>query len=277
MTSKRKNLIINIIVTVALAAGSILMMYPLMWMVFSSVQHPGEVLRNFFPRRWDFSPYWIVWGEANLIRGYFNSILATVPVVIVQIFTSAMAAYAFAKLSFKGKNALFLTMMGTMMIPFAVIMIPQVVVFRALGLLNGPLAIIIPKFFGSVMTVFFLRQFLYGIPTSLSEAAKLDGAGHLRIFITIMIPLIAPGIAAQAILSFIGNWNDFLGPMLFIMDEAWFTLPVLLNRYTSEVAAPRYIPRQMAASLITMVPIFIIFAIFQKRIISSIVFSAVKG
>jgi len=279
--SKTKKLITDIIFFTALAAGSFAMMYPLLWMILTSVQPPHEVTRYFIPRVFTLSAWRgddSVWGFMNLARGYRNTIITTVPVVIVQIFVSAMAAYAFAKLNFKGKNTLFLIMLGSMMIPFAVVMIPQVMVFRELGLIRGPLAVIIPKMFGSVMTVFFLRQFLYGIPTSLSEAAKLDGAGHLRIFLTIMFPLIMPAIAAQAILSFIGNWNDFLGPLLFIPDPNWQPLPVMLNAFSrDEAGGTEFVPRLMAASLVTMIPIFIVFVAFQKKIISSIVFSAVKG
>lgn len=277
MSMKRKYTVVNIIVFILLAIGAIAMMYPLVWMVFASMKPWTQVYTTFIPKTWDFSAYKNAWSEAPLVRGFFNSLLTTVPVVLVQVFVSAMAAFAFAKLKFRGKNALFMVMLATMMIPFTVIMIPQVIVFRVLGLLNGPIAVIIPKMFGSVMTVFFLRQFLYGIPDSLTEASRLDGAGYNRTFITIVLPLIMPALSTQCILSFIGNWNDFLGPLLYIRDQAWRTLPLIVNSFASRNGGSEYIPITMAISLISMVPIIVMFAAFQKKIIGSIVFSAVKG
>ena len=122
-----------------------------------------------------------------------------------------------------------------------------------------------------------MRQFLFGIPDSISEAARIDGAGHTKTFISIVLPLLMPALATQAILSFIGNWNDFLGPLLFISDKNWYTLPLLVNSLNGSGGATTYIPRTLAASLISLVPIIIVFATFQKKIIGSIVFSAVKG
>lgn len=274
---KRMHLIGNIIVFIIMALGAVAMMYPLLWMLVTAVKPSTEVYTNFFPKHWMPSNFTVIWKEVNMLTGFRNSIITTVPVVLVQVFVSALAAYAFAKLRFKGKNILFIAMLGTMMIPFTVIMIPQVVVFRTLGLLTGPLAVMIPKMFGAVMTVFFLRQFLYGIPDSLTEAAKLDGAGYTVTFIKVVLPLIMPALATQFILSFIGNWNDFLGPLLYIRDQNWYTLPLIINEYAGNNGASEFIPRLMAASLVSMVPIIIVFVAFQKKIISSIVFSAVKG
>ncbi len=278
---KTRNRIINTVVFIILAAGAIVMMYPLVWMIFTSFKPYTDVYTTFFPRHWTGAAFKEIFtGEkirTPMWRGFINSILTTVPVVIVQVIVSAMAAFAFAKLKFKGKNALFMVMLGTMMIPFTVIMIPQVYVFKILGLLNGPLAVIIPKMFGAVMTVFFLRQFLYGIPDSLTEAAKLDGAGYNRTFFSVVLPLIMPALATQCILSFIGNWNDYLGPLLYIQGSEWYTLPLIVSDFANNNGGLDGVPETMAASLVSMIPIIIVFAAFQKKIIGSIVFSAVKG
>jgi len=279
----RRKLIIDIVVTIALALGAVLMLLPFLWMLLATMKPFTEVYTTFFPRHWTLKSYADMWEECGYImkggifRGFFNSILTTVPVVLVQIVVSAFAAYAFAKLNFVGKNIVFLVLLGTMMIPFSVIMLPQAWLYGRMGLTNGPLAIIIPKFFGSITTVFFLRQFLYGIPDSISEAARLDGAGYTRTFISIILPLIMPALATQGILSFIGNWNDYLGPLLFISDKNWLTLPLLVDRLNGSGNGARDIPRVLAASLISLVPIIVVFAVFQKKIIGSIVFSAVKG
>ncbi|MDE6274275.1 MAG: carbohydrate ABC transporter permease [Clostridiales bacterium] len=276
-------LIGDIVITVVLALGALLMLLPFIWMLFATMKDYTELYTTFFPSTWSFESYAQMWEECGylmeggIIRGFFNSILTTVPVVAVQIVVSAFAAYAFAKLHFVGKNIVFLVLLSTMTIPFAVIMLPQAWLFGAMGLTTGPLAIIIPKFFGSITTVFFLRQFLYGIPDSISEAARLDGAGYTRTFISVIFPLLMPALATQAILSFIGNWNDFLGPLLFVTDKDWYTLPLLVNRLNNGGGSLAQIPRSLAAALISLVPIIVIFAVFQKKIIGSIVFSAVKG
>ena len=288
VSMRRRRLIVNIVLFIVLLAGAVVMMYPLFWMIFASFKstEPGiinSIYTSFLPKKWTGEAYKYIFDPENieldtpLWRAFFNSVLCTVPVVVVQVFVSAMAAFAFAKLNFKGKNALFIVMLATQMIPFTVVMIPQVYVFRTFGLLNGPIAVIIPKMFGAVMTVFFLRQFLYGIPDALTEAARLDGASYTRTFITVVLPLIMPALATQMILSFIGNWNDFLGPLLYIQGEEWATLPILINSFSSQNGSLRQLPIVMAASLVSMIPILVIFAAFQKKIVGSIVFSAVKG
>ncbi len=279
-----RKLIIDIVVTAALSLGAVLMLIPFVWMLFATMKPHTEIYTTFFPHEWTLKSYADMWDgcaklmKGGILRGFLNSLLTTVPVVIVQILVSAFAAYAFAKLNFVGKEIVFLVMLGTMMIPFAVIMLPQAWLFGRMKLTTtGPLAVIIPKFFGSITTVFFLRQFLYGIPDSISEAARLDGAGYTRTFISIILPLIMPALATQGILSFIGNWNDFLGPLLFIRNRNWYTLPLLVHRLNGSGGSTREIPRVLAASLISLVPIIVVFAVFQKKIIGSIVFSAVKG
>ena len=280
----RRKLIMNIVVTVLLSLGSVIMLFPFLWMLLATLKPGYEIYSgDLFPHEWTFAGYKEMWTECGymmeggIIRGFVNSIVTTVPVVLVQIIVSAFAAYAFAKLNFVGKNVMFLIFLGTMAIPFAVIMLPQAWLYGRMGLTNGPLAVIIPKFFGSIGTVFFLRQFLFGIPDSISEAARLDGAGYTRTFISIILPLIMPALATQGILSFIGNWNDFLGPMLFIGDVNWKTLPLLVHDLNGAGGQMEYVPRALAASLVSLVPIVIVFAAFQKKIIGSIVFSAVKG
>ncbi|MDE6411593.1 MAG: carbohydrate ABC transporter permease [Clostridia bacterium] len=293
-TEKKKSkiptkLIWDIVVTVALSLGAVIMLLPFLWMVLGTFRTGASIETSFFPQAGDWSgkAYPDMWKESNkimnsdwaVIRAILNSLLTTVPVVVVQILVSAFAAFAFAKLNFVGKNIMFLVLLSTMMVPFAVVMLPQVWWFDQLNLLEGPIAVIIPKFFGSITTVFFLRQFLYGIPDSISEAARLDGASYTRTFISVILPLLMPALATQAILSFIGNWNDFLGPLLYIQGNEWYTLPLLVNFVNNKGGSKGVlaVPQTLAISLISLVPIIIIFAVFQKKIIGSIVFSAVKG
>lgn len=277
---------VDIVVWLSLFLGAVIVLLPFAWMVFATLRPGGEILSSaFFPKKWTAEAYATMWSAAieksgcSIPMAFLNSILTTIPVVLVQVFVSAMSAYAFAKLDFKGKNVLFLIMLSTMMIPFAVVMLPQAWLYGRLGLTNGPLAVMIPKMFGAVGTVFFLRQFLYGIPKSVSEAALLDGAGYMRIFVSIILPLVMPALSTQFILSFIGNWNDYLGPLLFIQGSQWKTLPLVVAAMNPGVQGSNIseLPQALAASLVSLVPIIVVFAVFQKKIIGSIVFSAVKG
>ncbi|MDE7373160.1 MAG: carbohydrate ABC transporter permease, partial [Clostridia bacterium] len=206
---KQRKTWVDISVWLALAIGAFIILIPFIWLVLSTFKDSTEIyMSNIFPKKWTGAAYTGMWERTSrmaaggLLRGFLNSFLTTVPVVLVQVVVSAMAAYAFAKLDFKGKNALFIVMLSTMMVPFAAVMVPQAWLYGQLGLTEGPLAVMIPKLFGSITTVFFLRQFLYGIPKSISEAALLDGAGYTRIFMSIILPLIMPALATQFILSF---------------------------------------------------------------------------
>ena len=279
-----QKLLWDIIITILLAIGAVVMLIPFVWLILSVCKVDTELYTTIFPKQWSLSSFKVMWSNSNVtmktdagfVIAFLNSILMTIPVVVVQIVVSAFAAYSFAKLKFVGKNIIFLVLLGTMMIPYAVFMLPQVSWYSTLGLTRmGPLAVIIPKFFGSIGTVFFLRAFFYGIPDSITEAARLDGAGYTKTFISVLLPLVMPAIATQAILSFIGNWNDYLGPMLLIGNVNWHPLPVLISRMTGEFNAD--IQATLAASLISLIPIVVVFAIFQKKIVGSIVFSAVKG
>lgn len=284
-----RKLVCDIIVTVALSLGAVIILLPFLWMVLGTFRTGPSIETSFFPEAgdWSLDAFPNMWKESNsvmnsdwaVIRAILNSLLTTVPVVVVQILVSAFAAYAFAKLNFVGKDVMFLILLATMMVPFAVVMLPQVWWFNQLNLLEGPIAVIVPKFFGSITTIFFLRQFLYGIPDSISEAARLDGASYTRTFLSIILPLLMPALATQAILSFIGNWNDFLGPLLYIQGNEWYTLPLLVNFVNNKGGSKGVlaVPQTLAISLISLIPIIVIFAIFQKKIIGSIVFSAVKG
>lgn len=276
---KRTN-IANLIIFIIVLIGAFICMYPLFWMLGTSLKTLTDAYRNptsIFPGEWTFENYINIWSEAPMLRGLLNSILISVTVVVIGMFTAALAAFAFAKLDFPGKNMAFMFLLVTNMVPFAAIMLPQFVVFKAMGLLNGPLGVIIPKMIGGAITIFFLRQFLYGVPDSVIEAAKLDGAGFFRIFVSIVFPMIAPAVVAQLILNFIGTWNDYLGPMLYIREAEWYTIPLVIANFNKgSSGANNSVTNLMAASLVAMLPILVVFGIFQKQIINSVMTSGSK-
>lgn len=270
---------VNILVFVIATAVAVLMIYPLLWMISASLKYDFYVYNTgIFYSNWQWKNFADIFVEIPLARSILNSLIIAIPPLVVNILVCTVAAFAFAKLRFRGKEIAFMVMLSTMMIPFAVVMIPQFVLFKMLGLIsNGALALIVPKLFGGIYTIFFLRQYMYSIPDSLIESAKIDGAGYLYMVAVIVIPLCMPVIVTQFILGFIGAWGDYMGPLIFIRDRDWWTVPLVVARYNSGIAGSNAnLPKLMAASLVSMLPIFVVFAIFQKRIINSIMLSGMK-
>lgn len=257
---------------------SLLMMYPFVWMLSTSFKANAHVYgTGLIPIEWHAENYLRIWKEVDLLRGFFNSAVITVPIVVCSVFFSGLAAYSFSKLRFPGKNIAFFGMFATSMVPFAVIMLPQFIVFKEMKLLHGATAYVIPRLTGGIFTIFFLRQFAYGIPDSVIEAAKLDGASQPVTFIRVVFPLLMPALVAQIILGFIGTWNDYLGPLIFIRSDEWKTIPLIISVFNSgATGANNETPLLMAASLLSMVPVFVVFAIFQKQIINNVMLSGVK-
>jgi multiple sugar transport system permease protein len=225
---------------------------------------------------WDVSSYVQIWDEIPLVRGFLNTILYSVPPVIIGSFVSAAAAFAFAKIRFKGRNILFLTLLGAIMIPFPSIMIPQFVLFSELHLLQTPWPLILPKLTGNVLMIFFLRQYLSYIPDSIVDAAKIDGCNYFDIFYRIILHLITPALAAHGVLWFIASWNDYLAPTMFIKNEIWQPVTVMVAKFNEQYAINTHVPRIMAGSVMLLVPVLIIYGLFQRYIIESVMFSSVK-
>ncbi|AGC67528.1 ABC-type sugar transport system, permease component [Thermoclostridium stercorarium subsp. stercorarium DSM 8532] len=274
--SRRKK-IADAVVFVFLAFGSVIMLYPFIWMIFTSFKPKMHIyLAGLLPRTWDFSSYIQIWDEIPLVRGFLNTILYSVPPVIVGTFVSAGAAFAFAKINFKGKNIIFLILLSGVMIPFPSIMIPQFVLFSRFNMLQGPWPMILPKLTGNVLMIFFLRQYLNYVPDSVVEAAKIDGCNYFEIYRRIILPLITPALAAHSVLWFIGSWNDYLAPTIFIKNEKWQPVTVMVAKFNEQYAINTHVPRMMAGSVMLLVPVLVIYGIFQKWIIESVMFTSVK-
>ena len=280
---KQRKRVVDIVIFLVLLAGSVLMLYPFIWMVFTSFKPKLHVyIGGLLPQVWTTESYTQIWGEIDLLRGFLNTILYSIPPVIVGSLVSVAASYAFAKIRFKGRNALFLILLGSIMIPFPSIMVPQYVffsgqfwIFKA-NLLQSPWPLILPKLTGNVMMIFLLRQFLFGIPDSLVEAAKIDGCSHLRIYWKMILPLTIPALSAHGVLWFIAAWNDYLAPTLFIKNTSWQPVTVMIAKFNEQYAINNHVPRIMAGSVMLIVPVLIIYGLFQRWIIESMMFSSVK-
>lgn len=268
------------IVFVLLCIGAITMVFPLIYMICASFMTKNQILSAEFsviPNPWKFGKYAEVLSKPEFMRGVRNTLIVEIPVLIVGGFTSSLAAFSFSKLRFKGKEAIFLGFLATMMIPFAVVMIPQYVMFTRMGLTNNLLPLILPGLFGNVSMIFFLRQNLTSVPYEFVEAAKIDGCGYFRMYWQIFLPLMKGALMTQIILWFMGIWNDYLAPTIFVSKDKWFTLQVVIRQFNSAYAVNSDYPLIMAASVLAMVPTLLLFFFFQRFIIESMALSGVKG
>lgn len=271
----------NVIIMVFLFAGAIIMIFPLIYMVLMSCMTINETIAvNFvwFPSVWHWENYAEVAQDPQFYSGVLNSIIVAVPTLVIGCFTSSLAAFSFAKLRFRGKNVFFLCLLATMMIPFASIMIPQYVMFSKVGLLSTLLPLILPGALGNISVIFFLRQNLAGIPSTLVEAALIDGCGYFKIYYAIFLPLMKGALATQAILWFMGIWNDFLAPQVFVgRTQRLYTLQLVIMQYFENNKTVADYPIIMTASVFSMLPTLILFFIFQRFIIESVALSGIKG
>ncbi|MGN7284092.1 carbohydrate ABC transporter permease [Shouchella rhizosphaerae] len=268
----------QILLHVTLVIGSIVMAGPFIWMALSSLKSFEQIFA--VPPVWIPDPF--VWSNFTdslqampFGRAYFNSFYISTIVVVSQVLTCSMAAYAFAKLKFPGSKVLFIAFLATMMVPMQVTLIPLYIIMDNIGWVNTHLSIIVPNALFNAFGVFLLRQFMMGIPKEMEEAAVMDGANPLYIYAKIMLPLIKPALAAFAIFSFIGIWNNFIQPLVFLSDTTLFTVPLLLATFKGLYVTNW--PLMMAGATISVVPVLIVYFFAQRQIIEGIALTGVKG
>jgi len=275
----KKERMINILVFIGLSLGAVIMVFPLIYMVMTSFMTKNQILSgqlSIIPDPWVWGKYSEVLQKANFISGIFNTVKVEVPVLLIGGFTSSLAAFGFAKMRFRAKGAIFMGLLATIMIPFAVIMIPQYVMFTRLKWTDSLFPLIIPACFGNVSMIFFLRQNLSSIPNDLMDAAKLDGCGYFRTFAQIFFPLMKGAVGTQLTLWFMGIWNDYLAPTIFLRSEANWTLQVVIRSFNAYYAIQSDYALIMAASVIAMLPTITLFFCFQRVIIESVAISGIK-
>lgn len=210
----------------------------------------------------------------TLFRSFFNTLLYIIPPTVLGLFTSSLSAYAFAKLRFRAKNVLYGALLATMMIPGTIMIVPQFSLYDTIGWVDTPLPLMIPGMFGAAACVFFMRQFYAGIPDSLVEAAKIDGLGFMGIFFRIIVPLSVPALLAQGLLGFIGGYNDYLGPLLYLQTSDLQTLQIALNGLSSRYGDQQNVV--MAGAIVALVPLLIVYFFCQQYFIEGIVTSGLK-
>ena len=255
------------------------MVLPFLWMLSTSLKEQQYILQadpQLIPNPVSVESYVQLAERIDLTRSIFNSVIVAVVTTIGQIIVSAMAAYAFARMEWRGRNTVFILYLATMMIPSVVLVIPQFMLIRSLDWVNTYAALIVPGLFSAFGT-FLLRQAFLGLPKDFEEAAFVDGANHFTIFWRIMLPLIQPTIATLAVFSFMGSWNAYLWPLFAARKAEVMTLPVVLATLQAGPRALTEWNMVMAGAVITVLPILIVYLLAQRWFVSGIVSGGIKG
>lgn len=253
-----------------------IMLLPFFWMVTTSFKLESEVLRmppQWLPKNWQWRNYIKAWNVAPFGRYFFNSFFMAITTTIGEVITTIMAAYAFAKMRFFGKNVLFAILLATLMIPGQMLLIPNYVTITRLGWFNRYEALIIP-WLASVFGIFLLRQFFRSIPDELQDAARIDGCSRFRFLWQIVVPLSKPAIMTVALLKFLGSWNAFLWVLIMTNSDKMRTVPVGLTLFSSEVGTAY--EQLMAASVLAIIPVLILFFFTQKQFIQGVARTGIK-
>lgn len=258
--------------------GAALYMTPFIWMLSTSVKPGWQIYTippEWIPEVWEWQNYTIPWDKLPFALFYANTTIITVSGILGTLASSSLAAFAFSRMRFPGRDILFLIVLSTMMLPNQVTLIPLYVFWVKLQLVNTLWPLIIPSFFGSAFSIFLLRQYMLTIPLEMDDAARVDGANWFQIYSRIMLPMAAPALGVVAIFSFTAHWNEFLGPLIYLSDTEKFTvslgLQLLNSRYNLEVQ------QTMAQTIIAVIPVLIVFFVAQRNYIQGIVVSGVKG
>ena len=273
-----KELVFHVVVLAIL----VVILYPVAWMVLSTVKPSEQIVGNaqLLPREVTMANYEKALsgiGGVSFWTFFQNSTILAVLSVIGVVLSSALAAYAFARISFPGRTAYFGIMIGTLLLPFHVVIIPQYIMFNAAGMVNTFTPLLLGKFLATeAFFVFLMVQFMRGLPRELDEAARIDGAGHYRTFWSIMLPLLKPALVTSAIFTFIWTWNDFFGPLLYLKDPDLYTLPIALRLFVDQSSAADY-GGQMAMAVLALIPVFLFFLIFQRYLVDGVATQGLKG
>jgi len=270
----------KVILTFFIGIITILIVYPFLWMLVSSLKPLGEIYQfppKFFSKSMSLKNYKeVLFNQTPSFLLYFrNTFVTTIISVLGTLITASMAGYAFAKMKFRFRDQLFMLYLVTMMVPFQVLMVPQFILFKYMGIFNTLWALILPMMF-SAFNYFLMRQFFVDIPNSIIEAGRIDGASEFKIFRRLVFPLAKPALATVVILNFVWRWNEYEAPLIFITDKKYYTLTVGLTNFIDEagVAQDHLI---MAGAAVALIPMLLIFLIGQKYLIEGLTAGSVKG
>jgi multiple sugar transport system permease protein len=260
-----------------LAVLAALSLFPLLWMLSVSFMPHGassSLPTPIVPPSFTLDNYRTLFGGIGMGRYFLNSLLIASAATVISVSFNLMAGYAFAKLRFRGRDALFQALLGALVIPAQVAMLPLFLMLKPLGLIDTYSGAIVPAM-ASVFGIFLVRQFARGIPDDLLEAARIDGAGELRIFTTIVVPVLKPIVVTLAVFSFLGAWNDFMWPLIVLTDDALHTLPVALAGLSREHVQDNEL--MMAGSVVTVLPVLLLFLALQRQYMEGLLAGSLKA
>ncbi|TLM84406.1 carbohydrate ABC transporter permease [Pseudarthrobacter sp. NamE2] len=260
-----------------------IVLYPGLWMVASAFKPNSEIggaNTSLWSNNFSFDNFVTAMegiGGVSTMQFFTNSLILAIGAVVGTILSASVSAYAFARINFPGRGIFFGMMIATLLLPFHVVIIPQYIIFQQLGLVDTYIPLLIGKFLAAdAFFVFLMVQFMRGLPAELDEAARIDGAGHARIFGSIMLPLMKPALISTSIFSFIWSWNDFLGPLLYLNTPEKYPLPLALRLFVDQTQSSDY-GAMIAMSVLALLPVLIFFLIFQRYIVEGVSTQGLKG
>lgn len=261
----------------ALLVLAMLSLAPLLWMVSVSFMPRGEASHfppPFLPSSATLENYRDLFARTGMARNFANSLLVSMAITLLSLLVNTMAGYAFAKLRFRGRERVFQLLLAALVVPAQVAMLPLFLLMKQLGLVNSYWGVIIPGMAG-VFGIFLVRQYARGIPDDLIEAARIDGAGELRIFWQVVLPMLKPVLATLAVFTFMAAWNDFMWPLIVLTDQERYTLPVALAALSREHIMD--VELMMAGAVVTVLPVLVLFLLLQRYYIQGLLLGSVKG
>ncbi|WEG08133.1 carbohydrate ABC transporter permease [Microbacterium horticulturae] len=267
------------ILHVVLLLAGLAMVYPFVWMLVTAFKGLPQLLNqplSFWPNPWQPQNFIDAWNDAPFGQAYANSIYIAILVVIGTLITASMAGYAFARIKFRGSRVMFVMFLATQMIPMQVTLIPFYLLMAKFGWVDSHLSLIVPAALANPFAVFLMRQFVLSLPKELEEAALVDGAGRWRVFWSIVLPNLRPGLGALAIIVALGTWNNFLLPLVMLNSQNLFTVPLLLQSFQGQFGSINY-GLIMAASAVATIPMLVAFVIGQRQILNSMAASGLGG
>ncbi|MGH7724855.1 MAG: carbohydrate ABC transporter permease [Candidatus Eiseniibacteriota bacterium] len=267
----------GLVLNLVLAAGALLTLTPLLWMVSASFMAPGEASTlplRLVPKVPTLEHYITLFTRLDLARGLRNSAIIAVLGTLASLLVTGMAGYAFAKLRFPGRDRIFAVLLLALVIPSQVGMLPLFLLLKTMGLVNTYAGAIVP-YVASVFGVFMIRQYALSLPDDLLDAARIDGAGEFRIFWNVVVPALQPILATQAVFTLLSSWNDFLWPLVILSDEAKYTLPVALANLSGEHVQDAEL--MMAGAVVTVLPVLAAFLVLQRSYVRGVLLGSVKG
>lgn len=273
----KKQIIGKVILYVVLIILAIGMLVPFAWMISASLKEEKDVFA--FPIQWiptdpQWSNYVTIWQKVPLLIGFRNTIIITVCATTLKVITSSFAAYAFAKLTFKGRDTIFLCYVLTIAIPWQVYMVPQFIMIKNMGLTDTLIGLILMQSF-TATGVFLMRQFYIGIPNELLEAARIDGLSEYGIWAKIMLPLSKAALATLIIQGFVFEWNDFMGPLIYLSSSNKKTVQLMLRMFNTQYSSNYALI--MAAATVSLIPVFVLFVFLQRYFVQGIAAAGIKG